>query len=133
MIIANLTMALWVSAVVSPGAEKAAQRSSEAWLLLVDGARYDDSWDEAASLVKGTVSKEDWGASLASARLPLGRVGSRKILSRSFTETLPGAPDGHYVVIKYETTFQNKRNAVETIILMRDKDGTWRVSGYFIK
>ena len=58
---------------------------------------------------------------------------SRKILSAKYTKTLPGAPDGEYVVIQYESSFEHKQSAVETITAMLDKDGKWRVSGYFIK
>jgi hypothetical protein len=46
---------------------------------------------------------------------------------------LPGAPDGEYVVIQYESSFEHKQAAVETVTPMLDKDGTWRVSGYFIR
>jgi hypothetical protein len=60
-------------------------------------------------------------------------VQSRKLKSATYSKTLPGAPDGEYVVIKYNTSFANKASAVETISPMLDKDGTWRVSGYFIK
>jgi ribosomal protein S17E len=42
-------------------------------------------------------------------------------------------PDGKYVVIKYDTSFENKKSAVETVTPMLDKDGKWRVAGYFIK
>jgi hypothetical protein len=48
-------------------------------------------------------------------------------------EKLQGAPDGKYVTIRYETVFENKASAVETITPMLDPDGIWRVSGYFIR
>lgn len=114
-------------------AEDAAQKSAEAWLVLVDDGRYDESWDEAASLAKGAVTQDTWGRGIAGARRPLGKVVSRTVTSRTYAETLPGAPDGHYVVILYATKFENKRSAVETITPMLDTDGEWRVSGYFIK
>ncbi len=47
--------------------------------------------------------------------------------------SLPGAPDGEYVVIQIQTSFENKKSAVETITPMLDKDGRWRVSGYQIR
>jgi hypothetical protein len=50
-----------------------------------------------------------------------------------FTKTLPGVPDGEYVVVEYETSFENKKTANETVTPMKDPDGTWRVSGYFIR
>jgi hypothetical protein len=70
---------------------------------------------------------------MKSTRAPLGAVRTRKLKSATYTKTLPGAPDGEYVVIQYDTSFENKKSAVETITPMLDKDGKWRVSGYFIK
>jgi hypothetical protein len=46
---------------------------------------------------------------------------------------LPGAPDGQYVIIQFETSFENKQNAVETVTPMLDTDSQWRISGYYIK
>lgn len=67
------------------------------------------------------------------ARSPLGRLVSRKLESAKFTHELPGAPAGDYVVIQYDTNFEKKSGATETVTPMKDKDGVWRVSGYFIK
>ncbi len=47
--------------------------------------------------------------------------------------SLPGAPDGAYVVIQYGTSFENRKHAVETVTPMRERNGAWRVSGYFIR
>jgi len=127
-----LLLALLVGAAPVQDAEDAAQKSAEAWLDLVDEGRYDESWEEAASLVKTSVTKDDWGRSIASARRPLGKLVSRTVKSRTYAETLPGAPDGRYVVIQYDTTFENKKSAMETITPMMDSDGGWRVSGYYI-
>ncbi len=49
------------------------------------------------------------------------------------SNTLPGAPDGEYVVIRYRTEFENKMKAVETVTPMLEADGAWRVSGYYIR
>ena len=66
-------------------------------------------------------------------RKPLGNVLSRNLMFTKYTNTLPGAPDGEYVVIQYKTSFENKASAVETVTPMLDTDGIWRVSGYYIK
>ena len=113
--------------------EDLAQQSAEAWLGLVDSGRYGESWDESAQLFKAAVAKEQWQQMLHATRDPLGKVQSRKLKSATYTKTLPGAPDGEYVVIQYNTSFEHKQAAVETITPMLDKDGTWRVSGYYIK
>jgi hypothetical protein len=66
-------------------------------------------------------------------RSPLSGEGFRKAFSKRYIESLPGAPDGKYVIIQYESSFDNKKAAIETVTPMLDEDGRWRVSGYFIK
>jgi hypothetical protein len=123
--------------VVSAGAaetpEDAAQAAAESWLELVDGGRYEASWQQAASLFRGAVTSEQWQQAASGVRDPLGRVVSRRLKSRERTQKLPGAPDGDYVVIQYDTVFEKKASAVETVTPMLDADGRWRVSGYFIR
>jgi hypothetical protein len=60
-----------------------------------------------------------------------GCAGRKGIFALS--QSLPGAPDGEYVVIQFATSFENKKSAIETVTPMLDSDGEWRVSGYFIK
>ena len=70
---------------------------------------------------------------VAAARKPLGKLVSRDLKSARYAASLPGAPDGEYVVIQFATSFENKKSAIETITPMRGADGKWRVSGYYIK
>jgi hypothetical protein len=58
---------------------------------------------------------------------------SRKFKSAQYTKSVPGAPDGEYVVLQFDTSFANKKEAVETVTPMLDPDGKWKVSGYYIK
>jgi len=113
--------------------EQLAQQSSDAWLALVDSGKYAESWDEAAQMFKSAVTKDQWLSALGQVRTPQGKVLSRKLKSATYTKTLPNAPEGEYVVILYDTNFEHKQGPVETVVPMLDKDGKWRVSGYFIK
>ncbi len=117
----------------NPQAEAKAVPAAEAWLSLVDGQQYGESWEEAAQFFKGAVQKEQWNQTMQSMRKPFGKNLSRELLSKQYHTALPGAPDGEYVVIQFQASFENKKTAVETITPMLDKDGQWRVSGYFIK
>jgi hypothetical protein len=56
----------------------------------------------------------------------------RSLKSKTYATSLPGAPDGKYVVIQFSSSFKNKADATETVTPMLDKDGQWRVSGYYI-
>jgi hypothetical protein len=113
--------------------EKAAEESATMWLGLVDAGDYAASWAEAAQFFKNAVSKEQWSQELKAVRAPLGKIKSRKLKSATYKTSLPGAPDGQYVVIQYDSSFEHKQSAVETVTPMMDKDGQWRVSGYFIR
>jgi hypothetical protein len=111
---------------------KLAQTSTEAWLSLIDNQSYAASWDAAASLFKSAVPQEKWQAAAQAARAPLGLMKSRTLKSATSRTTLPGAPDGEYVIFQFDTSFEQKSAAVETVTAIREKDGTWRVGGYFI-
>ena len=110
-----------------------AQAATTTWLALTDSGKYGESWDTAAQLFKDAGVRSAWENAIRGVRAPLGALVSRKLKSAKFTRSLPGAPDGEYVVIQYDTAYKNKASAVETLTPMRDKDGAWRVAGYFIK
>ena len=110
-----------------------AKEAAETWLLLVDKGDYAASYDEASSFFKSAVTREQWQKALAASRGLFGKLLSRKLKSAEFKTSLPGAPDGKYVVIQFEASFENKKNSVETVTPMLDEDGQWRVSGYFIR
>ena len=124
-----LPAACWAQAEPTQPAQKAAL----AWLALTDSGQFAASWDGAAEAFKNAVPKETWSAALTSARLPFGAIKSRKLKSAMLTNNLPGAPEGEYVVIQYDTQFEHKASAVETITPMRGKDGSWKVCGYYVK
>jgi hypothetical protein len=107
--------------------------AADAWLAIVDGERYGESWEQAASLFKGAVASEAWQRQVGAVRKPLGKLVSRKVKSTHSMTSLPGAPDGKYVVIQYDAVYESKAAATETVTPMLDTDGKWRVSGYFIK
>lgn len=49
-----------------------------------------------------------------------------------FATSLPGAPDGDYVVLQFATKFENNTKAIETVTPMLN-EGHWRVSGYYVR
>jgi Protein of unknown function (DUF4019) len=118
---------------VPAGAEEAAQKAAESWLALIDGEKFAASWEQASTAFKGAVSADQWAAAVSKARGPYGAFKSRAVKSRQFTTSLPGAPDGKYVVVTFETAFEKKAAAVETVMMMLDSDSAWRVAGSFIR
>ncbi|QQS45932.1 MAG: DUF4019 domain-containing protein [Acidobacteriota bacterium] len=112
---------------------KGAEAAASKWLGLIDGGRYDESWDAASEMFKKAITKDDWKSAIEKVRQPLGAVKSRKIKTSQYVVNPEGAPEGEYVMIQYDSSFDGLASAVETLTPMKDKDGVWRVSGYYIK
>jgi uncharacterized protein DUF4019 len=134
--IAACAIALWIAlvptATAAPNPNEAAESAALDWLHSVDAGNYAQSWRSASSLFRQKVSESQWQSAAASARAPLGTLKSRKLLSATPKNALPGAPDRQYVVIQFASSFEYKAGAIETVTPVMDIDGKWRVSGYYI-
>ena len=113
--------------------EVAAQEAAEKWLALVDGSKDAESWEQMSAPFKKEVSKRKWKSTIGGIRQPLGKPVSRKLKSAEYTKELAGAPEGEYVVVRFDTAFEHKPAAVETVTLLLGQDLIWRVSSYTVK
>lgn len=111
----------------------AAKEVVPAWLAMLDHGRYTETWDSAATPFRDAVTKADWKTAVTKARGPFEPFGARTLMSATFATALPGAPAGEYVVLQYRTLAAGGRAVVETITPMKEKDGRWRVAGYYIR
>jgi len=112
--------------------ELAAQAAGDKWLGLLDRGEYAKAWDDCAPLFRQRVTREQWVDSLPSTRAPFGAMKSRKVEVAAYKTSLPGAPDGQYVTVRYRTSFEKKDNTEELVTLVFE-DGVWRPTGYFIR
>ena len=110
-----------------------AQGAADSWLPLVDQGRFGESWDQAAASFQTAVTRQSWTEKVGGVRANLGDLKSRNLRSANYTKQLPGAPPGEYVLLQYDTSFANLPAAIETVVPMKEKDGSWKVSGYFVK
>ena len=110
-----------------------ATAAAETWLGHVDAGDYAGSWREASAYVQGAITEQAWVASLTRVRTPMGPLLSRQLTQVQHTTSVPGAPDGDYVVIQFDTRFEHKQAAVETVTFMQEKKGEWKAAGYYIK
>jgi hypothetical protein len=111
---------------------KAAEQAATSWLSLVDSEKYADAYTGFSVFFKDKMTQAKWEDQVKSARSIFGKLVERKLKSSEAVKTLPGAPDGDYVVVQYDTTFEKKKSAVETVTVLSEK-GKWGVVGYYIK
>jgi hypothetical protein len=135
-------LAAWLSALSLAGLgrpvggrpewEREASCVARSWLRRVDDGRHPASWAEAAPLLRQEVGAREWDAALRAVRVPLGRCLWRQLRSRVTVEGPPGALRGPYVVIRFESSFERRAAAAETVTPVLGPDGRWRVAAYFI-
>jgi hypothetical protein len=107
-----------------------ALESGQAFLALLDGGNYSKAWEGVAATMQSTMSQSDFEKGMLSIRTPLGKLVARELKGQKHKTHLPGLPDGDYWVVAYTTTFENKPNVVETLVLGLGQDGGWKVAGY---
>jgi hypothetical protein len=112
---------------------QAATEAAKAWLALIDAGDYETSWEEASGYFRSAVGKQEWIKTMQAYRKPLGELLERSLLVADYTTQPPGAPDGEYVIIHFNATFENKEVAQEVVTPMLQENGAWRISGYYIR
>jgi hypothetical protein len=111
-----------------------AQKAARDWLAYTDKVDATASYNGAGVKFKDAVTGDRWAEALQKARGPLGTLEQRTVMKTTFDKTLPdGGPEGEYALVMYRTAFAKKADSVETVTLEREKDGVWRVIGYFIR
>ena len=114
-------------------AEQAAVQIAEMWLALLDEGKFEESWDESSSMFKNSVTKEQWVETMRINRPQFGKVLQRDVKTKSYETNISGKPDLEHVVIQFQTKFEHKAKGIETVTPAKDRDGVWRVWGYYIK
>ena len=102
-------------------------RSARDWLAVVDAGRWDDSWRATGESFRALNTAQAWADASEKGRVPLGRMLSRTHLTH---DSVPAPPHGAEIV-KFETRFDNRPRAIETLTLVR-KGQAWKVVGYYI-
>jgi hypothetical protein len=114
------------------GDDKDVIEAGKKWLSLIDDGHYDQTWDLASPILKNKVTKQEWNKGLRDIRKPLGKLVSRSPEKFARAHSLPGAPDGDYVIVEYLSTFANGKHPEQLTWVLENGD-TWRVTGYFIR
>ncbi len=112
--------------------EQAAERQALGFLGYLDHGRYADSYAYTGMLIRAQLDREAFASQIEKTRAGVGALQARELIDAGYATSVPGAPEGQYVVLHYHSSFANRPDAVETLTLAFAK-GYWRVSGYYIK
>lgn len=100
--------------------------AAEAWLKLVDSGQYAEAWEACAEQTRKADDKQTLVTTYTQLFSSIGKLESRQLLTNRYASEQAT----EFVNVQYDTQFATKR-VTETVALIREDDGTWRVSGYF--
>lgn len=109
--------------------EDEAVASAREWLELLDAGDLVAAWERSSSTMRERIPREDFVKAVRRARAAIGKPVFRRLKSSQAARTLPGAPRGRYVVVLFESVFENTPHEVETVSQTYE-EGEWRVIGY---
>ena len=117
---------------VTEAKQEAAARVAAEWLKLIDSADYGKAWDECAPLFREKVTRQQWLDGVPKNRAEYGQFKSRKLSGAAYRKSLPGAPDGDYVTVRFISDYE-KNPAADEIVTLTYQGGAWRPLGYLLR
>jgi hypothetical protein len=106
------------------------------WLALVDEGKYAESWDLASPFMQKHYARDHWRRAMSVSIKPLGALKSRtvRVVEDHPRKVLPGGPKASYMIVRFDTVYENLPSADESVTLMYlHNQGGWGVVGYFLK
>jgi hypothetical protein len=103
-------------------------QAAQDWLNLADHGKSVESWDAASADFKSGTTIDQWRGTLNNLRTSLGRRLTRGLDSRQEVQSI----EGHYMALMFSSSFANKQQVKEKLILVYNTDGHWRVAAYTV-
>jgi hypothetical protein len=102
------------------------------YLELLDQHQFQNAWQSMAPLFWSFNDQQRWQQRIGAIRQAYGGTVSRKISRSSYRASFRNAPDGSYVIIQFDSTFQHKAKGVETVVLQCPVENECTVIDYVI-
>ena len=107
-----------------------AQKVAEAWMLLWDSGNRTECYKALGEFAKRTIDEKAWATFWATERKPLGKLKWRKIIHTSLIKSIKNLPDHSGAIVSYQSSFEDQKDLFETLYLILEKDGSWRILVY---
>lgn len=109
--------------------ENAGRLAAAAWLTLLDRRDWGTAWETSAATFRSSVPLGNWMDAIPKVRADVGVLEDRMPLVTGYKTQLAGRPAGDYVTVIFGSKFAQKP-LEETVTVVREPDGRWRVLGY---
>lgn len=112
-----LLLTLAAPSAAEPLAENRLIGMAESYVALFDQARYEDAWETMSPLFRALSDYERWARRQQAVRNGYGPLASRSLNRVDRRQTYGQSPDGRYVIVQFRSSFRNKADTNETVVL----------------
>ena len=127
-----LIVALPGSSLAEDQPDVAAISAAEKFTETLDKSDFSAAWQQTSSVSQSYTDHPDWFRKIVAVRPLLGQVVERALEKLSRHSSWVGLPDGDYLRVSFTTTFHNKVDSLETVVLVKEQ-GRWVVSSYHLR
>ena len=100
------------------------------WLNNINHTQYENAYELLSKEVKVMVEKEHWISLINELMLEFGNLESRTVKQKYFQSQIEGMEDGFYVVIEYDSQYENTKDHTEHLLLKQNDKAKWEVANY---
>jgi hypothetical protein len=101
-----------------------------AWIALMDQRTFEAAWEGTAQLFRKEQDRNTWIATQYRYREAVSPVSRRQVISSRYTRTLLPFSTIDAVTFQLAIRFVSETLGIETIVLVKESDGAWRVASY---
>jgi beta-lactamase regulating signal transducer with metallopeptidase domain len=117
----------------SSGPKAAVVAISQTWLKEIDSGQYQQAYDYTGVWFHHLVAAEEWIPWMIRDSVNLGKCTQRQQVKEVVFKTDPKGPfEGEWAYVEFESSFGNKGNKTQLVVLKKEADGIWKVAGYSI-
>ena len=106
--------------------------AAEKFMETLDKSEFTVAWQQTSTVNQSYASYPGWFEKIVVVRPHLGKVIERSLEKLSRHAEWVGLPDGDYLRISFVTVFQNKKDSLETVVLVKEQ-GSWIVSSHHLR
>jgi len=107
----------------------------ENWLVLIDTGNLDAAWQVSSQPNSSSTERQKFMDKMSRIDRLMGKRVSRQLLSKkiSYGKTSGDSVAESQMAVRFSTSCENIPQAMESVVLVRERDGNWRVSDYSIQ
>jgi len=110
-----------------------AENQSRGFLKQLDQGQNDESWHAMSALFQAFTDQARWKTRQQVIRASYGPLISREFKNVSYRTTFSLSPDGEYVIVQFRSSYQNKSESIETVVLDCSSGPACSVREYIIQ